>query len=250
MGLRTTIVHRPLLTEAEREEMLALHRRVYANVSRARFFRDLDRKDGAIVLHGGDGAIAGFSTIHLLRLRTGRGETLFLFSGDTVVAREQRRTPALAGAFGHVMLHVLDRFPALPCYWFLVAKGLRTYRFLPLYFRRFHPTRREPTPAGIERLRRAIGRDLFGEAYDAEAGIVRHAGVADRLRAREVALAAPRGRLPDARFFLAGNPGHAQGEELACLAEVSRANLTPAALRVIERTPTAWRPEGESCFAP
>jgi hypothetical protein len=31
------------------------------------------------------------------------------------------------------------------------------------------------------------------------------------------------------------NPGHAAGEELACLAELSRANLTRAGLRMISR---------------
>ena len=34
-------------------------------------------------------------------------------------------------------------------------------------------------------------------------------------------------------FFAGANPGHADGDELACLAEISDANLTPAAWRMV-----------------
>jgi hypothetical protein len=52
---------------------------------------------------------------------------------------------------------------------------------------------------------------------------------------------------PDVAFFLEANPGHAMGDELACLAEISERNLTPAALRAMRRVPSPLSGERESC---
>src|SRR5690349_23459155 len=38
---------------------------------------------------------------------------------------------------------------------------------------------------------------------------------------------------PHVSFFINANPGHVGGDELACLAELSRANLTPAGRRMV-----------------
>jgi len=54
----------------------------------------------------------------------------------------------------------------------------------------------------------------------------------------EVAPVTP-GRLadPHVRFFVERNSGHFQGDELCCLAPLTRANFTPAAFRVIGPEP-------------
>ena len=41
-------------------------------------------------------------------------------------------------------------------------------------------------------------------------------------------------RDPLVEFFIRMNPGHAQGDELACLVPISRSNLTPAGLRMLK----------------
>ena len=41
-------------------------------------------------------------------------------------------------------------------------------------------------------------------------------------------------RRPLVRFFAAKNPGHLQGDELACLTEITRPNLTRAGERMME----------------
>jgi hypothetical protein len=47
--------------------------------------------------------------------------------------------------------------------------------------------------------------------------------------------AVPDGRAdnPHVRFFLERNPGHASGDELVCLTELSDANLTAAGVRMV-----------------
>ena len=246
--LRALILPPSALDDATRRAMLAAHARAYANVAQERFFRDLDGKDGVILLAEPGGAVAGFSTFRLVPMTVDGHPTVFLFSGDTVVDRRRRQSPLLAGAFGHVMARMIDAFPEPRRFWFLVSKGHRTYRFLPLYFRRFHPSFREPTPPAIERARLAIGRRLFGNAYDAAAGIVRHAEPADRLTPEEAAITAARVAQPDVRFFLDQNPGHARGDELACIAEVAWSNLNGAARRVIDRAGVAWHEGMRPCF--
>jgi hypothetical protein len=44
-------------------------------------------------------------------------------------------------------------------------------------------------------------------------------------------------RDPFVRFFHERNPGHVRGEELCCLAPLTRENFTPAAYRVIGAEP-------------
>lgn len=249
MPLKAYIVRQPLLAEEDRAQMLELHCCYFENVHRDVFLRDMAEKDWVIVLRDPCGNIAGFSTVRFVPLCVEGENALFLFSGDTVVARQHRRCGALAGAFGHVMLRALDEDARSSCYWFLISKGHRTYRFLPLYFRRFFPNCETPTPLRYDRLVRAIGEHLFGEAYDAGSGIVRHAGLGDRLAPGTCDVPEGRASDPHVRLFMARNPHYAQGDELACITDVARDNFTPAALRVIERTPVEWIEKGALCTA-
>jgi len=242
MPLHCRIVRQPLLGPAEREDMLALLQTYFDNVRRKVFLEDLAGKDWVIVLRDAPGRLAGFSTIQFFALPPADGpRTVILFSGDTVVDRMHWHTPALAGAFGHVMLRAMEDHRDARLYWLLIAKGYRTYRFLPVYFRRFYPAcDREAPPEYPSVLQRAASA-RFGPAFDAQTGLVRHAGVRDRLRAPFDAV--PRGRERDrhVQFFLRRNPTFRDGDELACIAEISRKNLNRFAWRVIRSTEVQWR---------
>ncbi len=220
--------------------MLELHRRYFDNVRRDVFFRDMDRKDWVIVLRESSQRIAGFSTVRFVTLPVAGEDCVFLFSGDTVVDRKHRQRAVLAGAFGHVMLRALERFPHSHCYWFLISKGYRTYRFLPLYFRQFFPRYDAPTPFRYDTLLRAIGTHLYGDAYDVRAGVIKHAGLGDRLAADTLGISQGRATDPHVKFFATRNPNYVQGDELACIADVVPGNFNRTTRRVIERTPVEW----------
>lgn len=240
MPLQARITSRHLLSEADREAMLDLHVRYFDNVSRGRFFADLAEKDWVIQLM--DGArLAGFSTQRVIHLPVDGRTRRFLFSGDTIVDRAYWREQALAGAFGHLMLKMLEEHGGEECYWFLISKGHRTFRFLPVFFERFIPGPGSPDDARLRALLDAVARFKFGPAYDPGAGLVRALGQSDRLRPE---WCAPPDRLENDRFvsfFLQRNPGFASGDELACLAEIRRDNLNRFAWRVIGRTQPVWR---------
>jgi hypothetical protein len=242
MPLSSHIVRQEQLTPADREELLALHARHFANVRRERFLADLAEKDWVILLRRPDQAIVGFSTQVLIALSLQGKEHRFLFSGDTVVERAHWRSPALAGSFGHLMLRLMDDYGEEALHWFLISKGFRTYRFLPVFFRRFCPTCAGDTPAARAALLHAVATHRFGAAYDPATGLVRLGPAADWLLPELAGVPPERRRDPHVAFFLQRNPGFAAGDELACLAAIRRDNLTPMAWRVIRATQPTWYP--------
>ena len=222
------------LTAAERAAMLRLMQAHYDGVDEAGFTADLDEKDRVVMLRR-EGAIVGFSTLTELRLNVGDISVTAFFSGDTVVSSVARGDPELARTWGHAVFGAADRIreraPERRVYWLLISAGYKTYRFLPLFFRRYHPGHdQEPDPCECS-VRDALAHARYGARYDALSGIVRlarptplRAGVADvdaRLRDPHVAT------------FVRLNPGHVHGDELVCIAAVDRSNLTRAGQRML-----------------
>jgi hypothetical protein len=228
------------LSGETREHMLALHTRHFAAVRRDRFLRDLAEKDWVILLHAHDGTLAGFSTQQLLSLDHEGQPVRFLFSGDTIVDRAHWNTPLLAGCFGHLMLRLMAAHGEDHLYWFLISKGFRTYRFLPVFFHRFWPAPDRETPADMAALLHAISHYKFGDGYDRQAGVVRTPH-ADRLLPDLADVPPARRQDPHVAYFLARNPGFARGDELACLAPIRNDNLNAYAQRVIRSTAPEWQ---------
>jgi hypothetical protein len=227
------------LSEAHRDAMFRLHDRHFCNVRSAAFFQDLAEKDWVILLID-KGDLAGFSTLKLIRLPVAGADRLFLFSGDTIVDPAHWQNSTLAGCFGHFMLRTLSENPVTPIYWFLITKGYRTYRFLPVYFNHFYPAWNQPTPPPYAELLHAAASHKFGDAYNPHTGLIHHQEARDRLRPALCNIAPSRLQDPHVRFFLERNPNYHAGDELACIADISRDNLNRYAWRVIEKTAVQW----------
>ena len=223
---RSEVIPRGSLTRHDRDAMFALYTTYFATGDRLAFERDLAEKEWVILLRDADGRIDGFSTLMRLRIA---GATIF-FSGDTIVARHRWGTFDLPKAWGR---HVFAEADA-NSYWFLISSGHRTYRYLPLFFREFHPRVATVTPPEIAGLLDAIASAKFGDAWNPSSGVIRLATPAPL---RE-GVSDPESRMlrdPHVRFFIEANPGHARGDELACLVRVHEDNLTAAGLRMIGR---------------
>jgi hypothetical protein len=117
-------------------------------------------------------------------------------------------------------------------YWLLISSGYKTYRFLPVFFREFYPTYERPTPPAIKRRLDALAQLKFPSEYDPHRGVVRLTASAP-LRAGVADVTEQRLRDPHVAFFVQANPGHVYGHELACLTELTQANLTAAGRRMI-----------------
>jgi hypothetical protein len=217
---RCDVLRRAELTRRDRDAMFALFTTYFATTDRVTFERDLAEKEWVILLCGDDGGIEGFSTL----MRVQAGDATVFFSGDTIVARHRWGTFDLPRMWGrHVFAEAGDN-----AYWFLICSGYRTYRFLPLFFRTFFPR-----DAGMKPLLDRVAATKFGNAYDSRTGVIRLATPAP-LR-EGVSDPGLRKNNPHVRFFIEANPGHADGDELACLVRIDVDNLTPAGLRMIGR---------------
>ena len=240
MKLMGRLVPMAEVTPAERDRMFALMDRYYEDVRRDVFEADLAEKPWVIqVWHPRSGELLGFSTQMLLdAVADGRPVTA-LFSGDTVIDRGYWGDSALMHVWGRFALTLIDERPGSEMYWFLIAKGYKTYRFLPVFFHEFDPHPARPTPDRARAVIDALAQHKYPREFDADRGIIRAGAGHDRLRSGVAEITAARRRDPFVRFFDERNPGHARGDELCCLAPLTRANFTPAAYRVIDAEPAA-----------
>lgn len=242
MRLIADLVNVAELTPAQRDDMFALMDHHYANVHRPAFEADLAEKRWVILVQDpASGCLCGFSTQVVLDVEVGGWPVKALFSGDTIIQRDCWGDHALSHVWGRLALALIDAHPGQNLYWFLISKGYKTYRFLPVFFREFYPRYDAPTPGRMRAILDALGRSRFPEEYDVEAGIIRATATQYRLRAGLADVTQERLRDPHVRFFSDQNPGHLHGDELCCLAPLTRENFTPAAYRVIGAAPAGLR---------
>ena len=218
----------------DREQMFSLMRRHYENVDRHEFESDFRQKDWAIVARDPeDGRVQGFST-QMLYLQEVNGQTVrILFSGDTIVDRRFWTRNPLAQLWGWLAVSLIDAYPNDQLYWFLISKGYKTYRFLPMFLREFYPRYDMLTPAWARRLISEISATRFGPRYEESKGIIAASKDGCRLRATVAEVTADRLKDPHVAFFDRVNPGHCSGDELCCIAPLSRDNFNRKAFRVI-----------------
>ena len=233
--LQADIVRTSALSELDRRSMRDLMERHFRDCDAERFARDLAGKPWTILLRDAAGGVAGFSTLDVMEAVVDGRAVRAVYSGDTIIDARHRATTALPRAF----LRFLARHAGwtgsnADWFWFYVCKGYRTYRFLPVFYHRFHPQPGQPAPAFEGRVMDALARLRFGDDYDPSTGVVRVPGDY-ALREGVGDLTAERLRDPFVRFFADRNPGWVRGEELVCLASLARANLRPK--------PAAWLDE-------
>jgi hypothetical protein len=210
----------------------ALFENAYDGAEWERFRRDLGEKQQIILLHDRDDRVLrGFSTVLVQRMpgtRPGR----VVFSGDTVIDRAYWGQKQLQIEFTRLLLRLKLHAPREPLYWFLISKGYRTYMLLANAFPRAVPRHDR---ADDPELRSALDRlawTRFGGSYDAATSIVRFESRHERVRAGLAPITARHMDNPHVRFFAARNPGHAAGDELACLAEVRLVDIARIAARI------------------
>ncbi|NLX27019.1 MAG: hypothetical protein GXY61_13855 [Lentisphaerae bacterium] len=235
--MKTQIISTQKVSEQNRSELYELFQQFYANTSSERFLRDFSNKHWLIQMSD-NGRLVGFSTQQLLELPWNGTTIRFLFSGDTIVHPDYWNQSQLAGAFGHLFLRI-EAQSRTPLYWFLISKGFRTYRFLPVFFNHFYP-HHSVGDASMKPLLDTVAKFMFKAAYNKQSGIIESDSTKDHLISRLAEIPSARQRNPHVQFFQRANPSYATGSELACLAPLSRSNLTRCGERVIQHTEVAW----------
>lgn len=234
MGKLTSRVReRHALNDADTAAMARLFERYYESTTPAQFQRDLATKTHVIELRDGD-VLCGFSTLCVYDLDAvpGRpGPVRIIFSGDTIIDRAYWGEQALALGFCRFAGAMKAAAPERPLYWLLIAMGHRTYRYLHLFARDYHPRHDGAEAAPLARLAADVARRRFGSAFDDRHGLVRFGAAATRLRAQWRDPPGVKRESPAIAYFTERNPNHALGDELVCLCELEPANLRSFALK-------------------
>lgn len=215
------------LTAAERDAMHALMTEHYEAVPRDRFDTDLAGKDEVLMLHDEAGGLRGFTTL-AWNPAGAFPEGDILFSGDTIIDRSCWGTQELVRAFCRRAGEWRAK-NGRPLFWFLLSKGHRTYLYLPVFARRFHPHPDRTEPAW-EKLASRVAQGMFGDAWKPDEGVIRFPASHGHLRGDIAATSQDRRQNPWVRFFLERNPRYVNGEELVCLTEMCADNLRRGAL--------------------
>jgi len=163
----------------------------------------------------------------------GKKTVRILFSGDTIIDQQFWGKNPLARLWGQFALSQMDLYPNSPFYWFLISKGYKTYRFLPVYFHEFYPRFDRPTPAWAAEAISEVAKAKFGMRFHEATGILSGTENAIRLRKSVADVTSTRLLDPHVAFFQRVNPGHVLGDELCCIAPLSRENLNRTAFYVI-----------------
>jgi hypothetical protein len=206
------------------ERMWVLYAGHYDHVRRDTFDADLFEKDRVYLARdSGSGELVGFSTATIYSHRDSGREIGACFSGDTIIRPEYWGQRALHRAFALRLLRWKLRHPRVPLYWFLICHGYRTYLTMVRYFPDHWPHFERGLPEAKRALIDSLGQERFGAHWNGERGVVRFGHQQPVLRATVAPFTGAVLDLPEIQFFIAANPGYAEGDELAMIGRVNLA---------------------------
>ena len=213
------------LTPAQRLEMQDLYLSCYDAASPEVFQSDLEAKNEVQVLYH-QNELIGFSTYLFYRFFWSGQEVRVVFSGDTIVRPSHWGKHAQSWEWLTRMGEFEREAPHIPLYWFLIVKGHRTFRLLPVFTKIFHPHWNEERP-DLRALANALAKDRFGADFDPDRGIISFAQSKGQLAPHLTEPSEAEMQKEAVRFFMSLNPGYRQGDELVCLCQLCPENLHP-----------------------
>jgi len=224
--LRGEIINVTALSSKDFSQMFGLMSHYYDNLLQDTFLSDLQQKDCVLALFDRKKDIVGFSTQKLITFPLDNQEIRGIFSGDTIVDKTYWGQMELARLWLQYVLQVGNPYDYTNFYWFLISKGLKTYRMLPVHFHTYYPNHALPTPPYFKKLLDTFGTCFYPQYYDREAGVMRYHGQKDRLKAEIVEMDKRKsGEVRD--FFESVNPNYKEGDDLVCVAPINPHNFKP-----------------------
>ncbi len=234
MKVSSQVIEVKDLTFRQERGMLQLMRRHFCGVRKESFARDLHEKRWAVVIAGVDGAVRGFTTLTTMEADVCGRKVKAFYSGDTIVDRRHWSIFSIERAWTPFVFRIVLAEPECRWFWFFVSKGYRTFRYLPVHFKRYWPAPGRRKHCFESRLLDALAEARFGNSYDPCTGVV-GCGGGYRLRDGVGDIGESEMKRRDVRFFIEKNPEWRSGAQLACLAELSLDNLRPPVLKLLKR---------------
>lgn len=232
--LCTELVRPDSLSDTEINTLFVLYATYYGGTAFNLFEKHLFAKDYVLILRDERHAARGFTSLKIIPFTVSRSQAaVALFSGDTIIDHRFWGTQTLPQAWCRLAGRIQVSYPGQPLFWFLIAKGDRTYRFLNIFSKNYYPNRHQETPRAIQTIIDHLASTYFGKNYDPEQGLVRFPKTQGYLKPQWIKNLD--GHTPEARFFIHRNPRYAEGEELVCLTHLSEENLRKSALTAFQR---------------
>lgn len=219
------------LTDDLIQEMFTLMDMYYDGMLYDNFTNDLEEKDHCILLTDNDGILRGFSTQKQLSFTANERVIHGVFSGDTIIHRDYWGSLELYKAFAKHFIRYGKQFDKY--YWFLISKGYKTYKMLPVFFRTFYPDCRTTLPEDEKAIMNAFGHLKYPDEYNERTGVIEYNGQKDKLKTGVADITEKQLKDKHIRFFTDKNPHYYEGNNLVCLACLSEDNLSPAARRLL-----------------
>ena len=205
------------------EEMFQLYSSFYEETSFEIFRRDMLAKEKIILLMDRKKKLRGFSTLTRFNEVLEQKDIRVLYSGDTIIDPSYWGTAALTMEFlKNIILEKLLH-PKTPVYWFLISKGYKTYLLLANNFINYYPRYDQPTPLEMKSLIERLSNSLFPGHFKSDNGILSFKGQNHEKLKSFVAPITEQmcEKYPKIKFFNEQNPFWQEGDELACIGEVS-----------------------------
>lgn len=236
MRLAGEIQNVKALTDAQKERMFELMKLHFDGIDQAAFNSDLSEKQWVILLYSYlTGTIVGFSTQMIIAKTIDDIPVTAVFSGDTIIHKDYWGDTELVRLWGRLILSLMQKYEDTKMYWFLISMGYKTYRFLPVFFKEFYPRYDKPTPEFEQNVLDTFGQLKYPLQYNSTLGIIHHSKTSARLKSGIADIKDYLLKNPHIAFFLQRNPFYYKGDELACVAELTKENLKTVAYKIIHR---------------
>lgn len=209
-------------TEKEISAMYALMTEFYDNMDEDVFRRDFFNKDYCLVLYDEE-VLVGFTTQKVMSVTVEGREIHGMFSGDTIIHKDHWGEIELFKVWAQFWFDYAEKYEEF--YWFLICKGYKTYRILPSFWKEFYPNRQTETPEYEQKIIDAYASLLYPEEYNKNTGVIEYSHVKDKLRSGVADVDSHRIKNKDIAFFCNKNPGHIDGNDLACIARIDKRYL-------------------------
>lgn len=210
-------------TEQEITTMYHLMKEFYDNVDEAVFRKDFFDKDYCLSLTHETGGLVGFTTQKQMEVDIGDKTVHGIFSGDTIIHKKYWGDVTLFKVWANFWFEFAASYEEF--YWFLICKGYKTYRILPLFWQEFYPNYRVETPSYEKRIIDAYAGVIYPEEYNPNTGVIEYKSVKDKLKEGVADVGEHEMKNKDIAFFCEANPGYAEGNDLACLARIEKSFL-------------------------
>ncbi|PKM96483.1 MAG: hypothetical protein CVU84_01875 [Firmicutes bacterium HGW-Firmicutes-1] len=211
------------LTETCIKTMFTLMNTFYDHMLYDNFTRDLSEKDYCILLKDEAGKIQGFSTQKLISFSLKGKEIHGVFSGDTIIHKDYWGSMALYRTFAQSFIEYGKQFSEF--YWFLISKGYKTYKMLPLFYKTFYPNYQDQTPDYEKQIIDAFGQLKYPGEYNEKTGVIEYRGEKDKLKEGVADITPKQLKDKNIQFFINANPNYIHGQDLVCLARLELDNL-------------------------